>query len=812
MSGRSDGGLPGLPTALDTEAFRVLLGDALARAGEELEVLDVGVVDVRYRPGRPCWILYKVKGRNARGRTVRTHLSGQLSPAGAAPIRPSPHLLAHYRESDVGALESPMLRLSDPRMTLFAYPLDTALPGLFGAASPAAMKEQLGRLWRDRRVRVRRVTIRQLGYTPHARAAFDYEVLGEGRRTGAPELRWLIGKMHAKKPAPRLFADAWAVWSASHGKIGLAPPVGFLGPVGMTLQERVRGVRLGGLVDRPGFDSTVRRTARALARLHGLQIPLSSRRKLHEELKGIHRWAGILSAIRPELKARVETLRDRLSAEVQARIRLTAPTHADFHHTNVLVEGDRITIIDLDEMAFGDPMVDVGRFLASLRVPARRAFGRISALEEAGEAFLGEYLRRRADDQSRARLFEACSLLIAAGSSFRIQRDGWEEEVHMLLDEVERVLTLAVQRTAVPVAGLGAGAPEEDTATADAAEESAHGPASGPDAPPALPDGRPELDRKERVRWASNGLYLQACLASDVSEAYGAILERCRVLDPPRPDGSGEARYELRGRRDGEIWKAHVTGVLRDSGGLGLSRRLGRLRKALDGDPRAPLLPRPVSWVRTIGLLVWEPTEGPRLSSLVGSGELEDAAARLGGALARLHAASVDLGRERSLEIELRAIGKKVRRLCERRPTLGGRAGALLAETAAEARAARARLGPIVRIVHPRHVLCPDGRVAMGRLEDLVLSHPLLDLGDAVARLHRLGLQEGHAEEVRVAASRLRSAYGEVSAVDEIEMGTFEALALVRAACGSDGGSWRERLAEKLLDLAERRLASPGVS
>ncbi len=789
MSVGGEGTLPGLPIALDTEAFRVLLGEALAREGEELEVLDIRVVDVRYRPDRPCWILYKVKGRDARGRTVRTQLSGQLSPAGMEPIEPSPNLLGRYRECGIGALTTPVLKLDEPEMAVFAYPLDTALPGLFGAASPKVMKEDLGRLWRDRRVRVRRVSIRQLGYTPHARAAFDYEVLGEGRRTGAPELRRLIGKMHAKKPAPRLFADAWAVWRESQGRIGLAPPVGFLGTVGMTLQERVRGVRLGGLVDQPGFVSTVRRTAQHLARLHGLQVPLSSRRKLHEELKGIHRWAGILSAIRPELKSRVATLRDRLSAEVEGRIRLTAPTHADFHHTNVLVEGDRITIIDLDEMAFGDPMVDVGRFLASLRVPARRAFGRISALDEAGEAFLAEYLRHRADDEGRARLFEACSLLIAAGSSFRIQREGWEEEVHTLLDEVDRVLALSVGKASVRV-----------------------GESTKSEVPAALPDGRPELDREARARFASDGLYLQACLAADVKAVYGAVLDRCRVVKPPGPDGSGEARYELRGRREGETWKAHVTGLLRDTGGLGLSRRLDLLREALEEDPQAPLLPRPVSWVRTVGLLVWEPTDGPRLSSLVGTGKLEDAAARLGGALASLHAAPVDLGRKRSLEIELRAVERKVHRLRARRPALGGRAGALFAETAAETRAARARLGPSLRIVHPRHVLCPDGRVAMGRLDDLVVSHPLLDLGDAVARLHRLGLEEGHAEETRAAASRLRSAYGEGSAIDEIEMGAFEALALVRAACRSDRGSSGDGLAEGLLDLAERRLAASVVS
>ena len=78
---------------------------------------------------------------------------------------------------------------------------------------------------------------------------------------------------------------------------------------------------------------------------------------------------------------------------------------------------------------------------ASLRIPALRVFGRASALEHASDAFLEEYLRVAGGHERRARLFEAASLLIAAGSSFRLQRERWPEEIELLLEASEHIVT-----------------------------------------------------------------------------------------------------------------------------------------------------------------------------------------------------------------------------------------------------------------------------------------------------------------------------------------------------------------------------------
>jgi aminoglycoside phosphotransferase (APT) family kinase protein len=771
VSRPADTTFPGLDTALDVEAVLELLRAALPECRGGLLPLKNTILDVRYRPGGPCWILYRVKFRDARGRSRRQLISGRLLRAGERPDTVPGDLLERYRARD-HVLSTPVLVLPDVPMQVFAYPVDASLPGLFDATDPSMLKRHLNRMWARRNVTVRKVVQRPLGYTPHARAAFLYEVLGECKDTGVPELRRLIGKMHAKKKAARLFADAWALWRAADGRVSMAPPVGYVPAVGLTLQEQVPGQRLGGLVTAPGFVKWVRQTAGLLATLHGLDVPLSSRRKPAEEVRGVHRWAGVLTAIRPDLTGRVERLRDRLAAEIEARAELAGPIHADFHHTNVLVDGERVTIIDLDEMAFGDPMVDVGRFLASLRVPARRAFGDLRALQEAGDAFLETYLTRAGGDEKRARLFEAASLLIAAGSSFRIQRPNWEEEVSLLVEEAERVFRLA---------GNGA-APAAVSAAA-----------------------RTSRSVADPARWSQDGVYMQALLDPHLRAAYGTQVTSCRV----RRLGNGRIRFDLRGWLGEQRWSASLQGIpWPERRGRARVQRLELVRSALDGSGEAPLLPRPIAYLKPLSLLVCEIPAGTRFSSLIGSGDAAAVAESLARALAVLHGTGIELDERRTLERVLETLGEDVERLSVAAPDLAARAAGLLEEIGRRLGAARPRQAPIMRTLHPGHILWSGGRVAIEKVDEISQSHPYLDVGDFLARLTLAGIRHDVLAEVSETADRFRAAYRAAGPVAEGGMPAFEAWGLLRMACKQVEREANRPAAERLLACVEERLSS----
>jgi hypothetical protein len=498
MSVVKDPALSGLPGALDVERTRELLRAAIPECREGLELEKLKIHDVQYRPGESCVIHYAAKlRRDETSRSEAQWLSAIVLPDGRSPESPPEELVARYRASSDRALRDPVIRIPDAGLHVYVFPFDPGIPSLVDACAPETMKRKLGRLWKKRGVRLRRVTVHPLGYTPRARAALHYETLSEARDSHLPETRHLVGKIDVNRCASDLFAKNWAVWKQAAQRFELAPPVGYVPDLNLALQERVEGPRLSELAGNAGFLKTVRQTARAAAILHALELPLRFRRPFEQKAKAVRRWGGMLAAIRPGEAGRIHELGERLAAELERRATITGSVHGDLHPSNVLVADGRVILIDLDNMTLGDRLLDVGRFLSALRTSALREFGSATGLAPEGEAFLEHYLSHTGEDESRARLFEATSLMITAGTGFRLQRPGWEETAEALIDEAERVFRLAG-------AGTGTGAAPKDAASRSR---------------------RHEIN----ASWAEDGQYVRAVLDADLRRVYEAEATECTV-------------------------------------------------------------------------------------------------------------------------------------------------------------------------------------------------------------------------------------------------------------------------------------------
>ena len=62
------------------------------------------------------------------------------------------------------------------------------------------------------------------------------ETLSEDKATRMPEIRRLVAKLDTLRDAPALFALSWAVWREATLRIGLAPPVGYLTDLNVSLE------------------------------------------------------------------------------------------------------------------------------------------------------------------------------------------------------------------------------------------------------------------------------------------------------------------------------------------------------------------------------------------------------------------------------------------------------------------------------------------------------------------------------------------------------------------------------------------------
>ena len=111
-------------------------------------------------------------------------------------------------------------------------------------------------------------------------------------------------------------------------------------------------------------------------------------------------FAALLPAERSRIAALGLALRAALTALPPPRLGLT---HGDFHGDNILVDGTRIGLVDLEDCAMGDPADDVGSNWAQLRWHTFRAAARTPIPDLGRRAFLEAYLERT-DAETAARV------------------------------------------------------------------------------------------------------------------------------------------------------------------------------------------------------------------------------------------------------------------------------------------------------------------------------------------------------------------------------------------------------------------------
>lgn len=175
----------------------------------------------------------------------------------------------------------------------------------------------------------------------------------------------------------------------------LPRPLGVVPELGIEFFSRVPGVPLSELAEQAGFPELCHRVGLGLKEFHSLPIALDTEWGLPQKVARLSDNAEAFAALIPSAKKRIGSTRD----EIVARLRALPPSpahlaHCDFHADNVLVDGEKISLVDLEDCAMGDPDEDRGSMYAQLSSLAIRTPNREKAerLRRGRSAFLSGYL------------------------------------------------------------------------------------------------------------------------------------------------------------------------------------------------------------------------------------------------------------------------------------------------------------------------------------------------------------------------------------------------------------------------------------
>ena len=437
--------LPGLEVAFDEAAMRGHLQSALFGGPGSRWTLE------RCEPDRPlflagegCTLQYECRVKDsADGELMDPIVIGRVFPDRASCAAYMARKLAPLVESvrkraDLATFASPAAVIEPLHAVVHVWPLDGELPTLVPATDPRHMAGLIARLVSSR-LAVERCRVDLVSYRRRSRCVLRYTLSGRPRRPGQPDRLVLYGKLTPRGDEV-LYGDTLARLRAHFerqrdgDRIAIPRSLGWRPELGLALLEEVAGeAKLGTALRRrlrakpaaedPTLEAMLSRCVRVAAAFHGSGLPIGRPRTLDDRLADLENEVGITRVFFPEFADRAAGWLARLTALAKSREPVPPRLcHGDFKYAQVFFDGDRVGLVDLDNVCQAEPALDLGQFFAYLRTQARKNERDESVsptLEnDLCDRFLDEYAQAMAlgapDVQrlrARATLHEVASLL-----------------------------------------------------------------------------------------------------------------------------------------------------------------------------------------------------------------------------------------------------------------------------------------------------------------------------------------------------------------------------------------------------------------
>ena len=402
--------LPGLAAALDPVQAGAALQARLLAPDVRLESCRPG--KLLYLGDEGCSLRYEVEVRLPSGQRTEALVLGRVLADQAAAERYARSLEPLVRS--LGARGHPM----GPAFAVFPsglvahwFPIDPDLPGLVGATDPTRVAPVLRAAGLD----VDGCTPRLGHYGRRHRCVLRYEL--EGPDVGSSTV---FGKVWSDGRGERVEDTLRAL--AAVPDLQVPPFVGYVREMHLAL--------LGALPGRPALATALRAgngngtigrlvdaAAQAAARMHGCGSRSGPHRTIDDELSELRGLVELVGPVAPALADRLEGVLEVIAAAAAA----TDPqplqfSHGDFTPSQVLSDGERCGVLDFDGSALAEPALDLGQYLAYLRLTLAKHGGHPEQAEELARRFVASYRAEAGGehDEARVQVYECISLMRTA--------------------------------------------------------------------------------------------------------------------------------------------------------------------------------------------------------------------------------------------------------------------------------------------------------------------------------------------------------------------------------------------------------------
>jgi aminoglycoside phosphotransferase (APT) family kinase protein len=393
----TDAALPSLAVVLDNRAMQRLFEQQLCvRRGSGFTVTGCEIERIKYRPRRNCLVGYKLRLRDARGEREQRLFAGTYAAEDATARYEKALSDARVATADF----APVALVRSLDMVVWAFPNERklkALPLLSDAVQlretllPEIVRERWGDDWK-----IADLSHAVSNYFPEHSCCVNVKLTLKHVTSGACRTWEILGKTRDDDVGAQTYSHMAALCFGADSDVSYARPLAYQSDHRLLWQERVSGVTLHSLLTSGAADRAVLiRVASAVAALHGTPVAGPRRVMLSDLIDQLIAASEVIAAARPQCADRLRRTIDILIEQARCLdLRYNATWHGDLHSKNILVSPAQIHLVDVDRVASGPPLADLGSFLAELIYRNYSNGKPLEVLQPALDSMLAAYRQR----------------------------------------------------------------------------------------------------------------------------------------------------------------------------------------------------------------------------------------------------------------------------------------------------------------------------------------------------------------------------------------------------------------------------------
>ncbi len=274
-----------------------------------------------------------------------------------------------------------------PVIDPFNIAADPKMPFVAGAIEPLNVQQQFLQYISQNSRKVNLCAIRVIRHKPGRRCLIEYDLEIENPDI-SPQVITLVGKVRAKGTDINSYQLQQSLWNGgfsddSEDGISVPEPMGIVPEFQMWLQRKVPGTLAIKLLPEPNGIPLAQRIAEAAHKLHQAGIPPKRRHRMADELRILHERLPMVAQLYPHLPRRLERVLEACenlgAATPEPQLR---GIHRDFYPDQVIVDGHRLYLLDLDLYCEGDSGLDIGNFIGHITEQSLHTLGSPDALAD----------------------------------------------------------------------------------------------------------------------------------------------------------------------------------------------------------------------------------------------------------------------------------------------------------------------------------------------------------------------------------------------------------------------------------------------